>query len=81
MCVAVPGRVEAVEGPVATVDVGGATVKARLDLLPEVVAGEWVLIHAGFAIESIDEAAALETRALLEEAARLREGDDPGAGA
>ena len=71
MCVAVPGRVESVEEQVAVVDVGGATVKVRIDLVPEVQVGEYVLIHAGFAIETIDEAAAQEIRALLEEADRL----------
>jgi len=71
MCVAVPGRVESVEGQTAVVDVGGATVKARLDLVPEVSVGEYVLVHAGFAIETVDEASALEIRALLDEADRL----------
>jgi hydrogenase expression/formation protein HypC len=71
MCVAVPGRVESIEGPTAVVDVGGATVKARVDLVPEVGVGEYVLIHAGFAIEVIDEAAARELQGLFEEADRL----------
>ncbi len=71
MCVAVPGRVESVDGLTAVVDVGGATVKARVDLVPEVTVGEYVLVHAGFALETVNEAAALEIRALLDEADRL----------
>jgi hydrogenase expression/formation protein HypC len=71
MCVAVPGRVESVEGQTAVVDVGGATVRTRIDLVPEVAVGEYVLVHAGFAIETVDETSALEIRALLEEADRL----------
>lgn len=71
MCVAIPGRVEEIEELAAVVDVGGATVKARIDLVPEVQVGEYVLIHAGFAIERMDEEEAQETLRLLAEADRL----------
>jgi hydrogenase expression/formation protein HypC len=67
MCLAVPGRVEAIEESVAVVDVGGATVRARLDLCPDAEPGEWVLVHAGFALEKVDEEYALETLALFAE--------------
>jgi hydrogenase expression/formation protein HypC len=71
MCVAVPGRVEEIDDVTAVVDVGGATVRARIDLVPEVRVGEYVLIHAGFALERMDEEEALETLRLLAEADRL----------
>jgi len=71
MCVAVPGKVQSIEGQTAVVDVGGATVQVRVDLVPDVSVGEYVLIHAGFAIETVDEAAALEIRSLLTEAELL----------
>ncbi len=71
MCVAVPGRVESIEDVVAVVDVGGATVRTRIDLVPDVTVGEYVLVHAGFALDKLDEEDALETLRLLAEADRL----------
>jgi hydrogenase expression/formation protein HypC len=68
MCLAIPVRVVAVEGNVATVDVGGSRVNARLDALPEPVGvGDYILIHAGFAIKRLDPADAVETLRLWEE--------------
>ncbi|MGQ9731511.1 MAG: HypC/HybG/HupF family hydrogenase formation chaperone [Candidatus Zipacnadales bacterium] len=72
MCVAVPGLVERIEGLCAIVDVGGAMVQARLDLLPEAREGDWVLIHAGFALEKVDEQYARETLELLAEIDTLK---------
>ena len=72
MCLAVPGRVESVEESIAVVDVGGATVQVRTDLCPDAVAGEWVLVHAGFALEKVDEDYAKETLALLAEMDELK---------
>lgn len=68
MCLAIPVRVVAVEGDSATVDVGGARVKARLDALGEPVqVGDYVLVHAGFAIRRLDPADAEETLRLWDE--------------
>ena len=72
MCVAVPGQVRTIEATRAAVDVGGgATVNVRMDLVPDASPGDWVLIHAGFAIDAMDEGEALETRRLLAEADEL----------
>lgn len=60
MCLAVPGKVVKVEGETATVDFGGARRKVRLDLLSNVNIGEYVLVHAGYAIQILDEKAAAE---------------------
>ncbi|WP_297465057.1 HypC/HybG/HupF family hydrogenase formation chaperone [Thermococcus sp.] len=60
MCLAVPGRIIAIEGKTATVDFGGVKRKVRLDLLPNVDVGDYVVVHTGFAIESLDEKRALE---------------------
>ena len=46
---------------------------ARIDLVPEVEVGEYVLVHAGFALDRMDEAEAQETLRLLAEADRLYE--------
>ena len=67
MCVAVPCRVTEVEGPTARAEIGGAEVSVRLDLLEDVRVGEYVLVHAGFALERLDEDEAKKTLALLEE--------------
>jgi hydrogenase expression/formation protein HypC len=76
MCLAVPGRVEKLEETIALVDVGGATVRVRTDLVPDTREGEWVLVHAGFALEKVDEEYAKETLALLAEMDALK--DAPG---
>jgi hydrogenase maturation factor len=47
------GRVTAVKGRTASVDFGGVTVPARIDLLPDITEGEHVLVHAGFVIQRI----------------------------
>jgi len=71
MCLAVPLKVLSVKHPVATVDIYGTTRDVSLLLLPDdIEVGDYVLVHAGFAIQKIDEEAARETLDLLEEVAR-----------
>lgn len=68
MCLAIPVRVVAVEGNVATVDMGGSRAKARLDTLGEPVqVGDYLLVHAGFAIRRLDPQDAEETLRLWDE--------------
>ena len=55
MCLAVPGEIIEIEDLLATVDISGVTRKISLMLLPETKVGEFVLVHAGFAIQAIDE--------------------------
>lgn len=57
----------------ATIDVDGVQREASLLLLEDAQVGEYVIVHAGFAIQKIDEQAAMETLALLKEAAELIE--------
>ncbi|NLO73256.1 MAG: HypC/HybG/HupF family hydrogenase formation chaperone [candidate division WS1 bacterium] len=71
MCVAVPSKIIAIEDPRATVQVAGAQLACRLDLVPEARVGDYVLVHAGFALQVLDAEAATETLALLEEARQL----------
>lgn len=74
MCVAIPAKVIEVEqGDAATVELGGARKKVSLMLVEGVEAGEYVLVHAGFAIEKVDEEEARKTQELLEELAGLDE--------
>jgi len=58
----------------ATIDVDGVKREASLLLLEDAGIGDYVIVHAGFAIHKIDEAAALETLQFLKEAAALVEG-------
>lgn len=79
VCVAVPGRVieiSDVDGVrVALVDVAGTARDASLILLPDVAAGDWVIVHLGMALRRLDPAEARETLELLGEAGVL-----PGGG-
>jgi len=68
MCLAVPSRVISVNDMVATVDVHGARMDVSLLLLPEEVeVGEYVIVHAGFAIQKIDREAGDEALRLIRE--------------
>jgi hydrogenase expression/formation protein HypC len=60
----------------ATIDVDGVQREASLLLLEGAKTGDYVIVHAGFAIHKIDEQAAMETLALLKEAAELIEKKD-----
>ena len=61
MCLAVPSRIVEIKDQVATVDVDGVTREASLMLLDNVSVGDYVIVHAGFAIERIDEEVAEQT--------------------
>ncbi|HZK87179.1 MAG TPA: HypC/HybG/HupF family hydrogenase formation chaperone [Syntrophomonas sp.] len=68
MCLGVPAKViDLMENDVARVDVNGNQTEINIRLTPEVEVGQYVLVHAGFAMEIIDESVALETMQLLEE--------------
>ncbi len=74
MCLAVPSKIIDINGTTARVDVGGVVREASLLLLDDVKEGDYVIVHAGFAISRVDEAAALQTledlRAILSADAR-----------
>ncbi len=71
MCVAVPAKVLEIEGTRALVAVAGARLQAHLELVPEAQVGDYVLVHAGFALQVMNPEEAEETLALLEEARQL----------
>lgn len=71
MCLAVPGRIESIEGsdPLerrACVDFGGVRRDVQLVFVPEAECGDWVLVHVGLAISRIDEDEAQRVLADLE---------------
>jgi hydrogenase expression/formation protein HypC len=78
MCLAVPGQIVEIEGTKARIDFGGVTRDADLTFVPEASKGEYVLVHAGFAIERLDEGEAQETLKLFRELAEAL--DDEGEG-
>jgi len=78
MCLAIPSKITQIENSMAVIDVDGVRRECSLLLVEDAQVGDYVIVHAGFAISKIDEASALETLALLKEAAALidgREGD------
>jgi len=67
MCLAIPAKVLEVEGDIAKVDFGQGIVRDVNVLLVEAHVGEYVLVHAGYAIQTIDKEAAEETLRLWRE--------------
>lgn len=61
MCLAVPGQIIECDGDDAVVDLQGNRLNVSKALTPEAGPGDWVLIHAGFAITQLDEEDARET--------------------
>jgi hydrogenase expression/formation protein HypC len=77
MCLAVPSRIVDIDNLLATVDIFGARKEVSLILLPdEAHVGDYVLIHAGFALQKIDEAAALDAMNLIKEYAEALEREE-----
>jgi hydrogenase expression/formation protein HypC len=69
MCLAIPAKVISVEGSNALVTIEDVEYRASLLLLDDVQPGDFVMLHAGFAIEKVDPAEAAETLRLLNEIA------------
>jgi hydrogenase expression/formation protein HypC len=67
MCLAIPARVLEKDGAIAKVDFGEGTLREVNIALVNVNVGEYVIVHAGFAIEVLDEAEAKETLNLWNE--------------
>ena len=74
MCLAIPARVTRLNGLLATVEVGGVEKQVSVQLLERVAEGNYVLIHAGFALSCLDEAEARQTMRILEQMGDLEEG-------
>ena len=76
MCLAVPMKItEIKDGYMATVTVMGTVRDVALDLTPDAKVGDYVLVHAGFAIEVVDQQYAEETLELIQDMADML--DDP----
>ncbi|MEI6172123.1 MAG: HypC/HybG/HupF family hydrogenase formation chaperone [Bacteroidota bacterium] len=69
MCLAIPAKVIRVDGASALVTIEDVEYQASLLLLDEVKPGDYIMLHAGFAIEKVDAEEAAETLRLLNEVA------------
>ena len=87
MCLGIPGLIIETHDdrgtPMATVDFGGASKTVCLAFAPDSALDDWVIVHAGFAIAALDEAAAQESLALFAELGMVEpaDGAEPGEGA
>lgn len=67
MCLSVPARIVSINGKIAEVSLGGTLFKAGLHMIPDAGVGDYILLHAGFAIQKISEKEAADTIKLFEE--------------
>jgi hydrogenase expression/formation protein HypC len=67
MCLGVVGRIEEIKDTMAVVEIMGVQREISVVLVPDIKVGEYVMIHAGFAINPIDKEAAKETEELLKQ--------------
>ncbi len=68
MCLAVPLRIQTIDGKRAVGEAGGLSQTVRVDFLPELMPGDYVMVHAGFAIQKLTEEQAKENLAAIREA-------------
>jgi hydrogenase expression/formation protein HypC len=67
MCLAVPALIKKIEGTMAEAELGGITRQVSVIFTPEVKVGDYIIMHAGYAISIMDEQEAAATLRLLEE--------------
>lgn len=77
MCLAIPAQIEKIEGTRGVVALEGNRTGVLLTLVPEAKIGDWVLVHAGYAITLLDAREAKETYDLLSEMAEFDRMDLP----
>lgn len=68
MCLAVPLKILSIDGKTAVGEASGLTQKVRVDFIPDLAVGDYVMVHAGFAIEKLTQQQAEENLACIEEA-------------
>lgn len=67
MCLAIPLKLISIQGTDALGEAGGVARPVRVDFIPDPKVGDYVMAHAGFAIERLEEAQALESLAAWRE--------------
>jgi len=73
MCLAIPSKIVKIDNGVGTIDVDGVQRTASLLLVEGAAVGDYVIVHAGFALHKIDEADAMESLRILKAAAAFVE--------
>ncbi|MFN3603853.1 MAG: HypC/HybG/HupF family hydrogenase formation chaperone [Leptonema sp. (in: bacteria)] len=73
MCLAIPMKLVSIEGEFGIVEYKGIQKRINISLVTPIEAGEYVLVHTGFAIQKIDEEEFYETMKILEEESKVRE--------
>lgn len=69
MCLAIPAKIQTINGIEAEVEIGGVGRTISIMLTPDAQIGDYVYVHTGYAISVVDEADALESLRLLQELA------------
>jgi hydrogenase expression/formation protein HypC len=69
MCLAIPAKIQSIDGIEAEVEIGGVGRRISIILTPDAQVGGYVYVHTGYAISVVDEADALESLRLLQELA------------
>ncbi len=67
MCLSIPARIVSIKGDMAEVSAGGTIFKAGLQMIRDAKPGDYILLHAGFAIQKISEEEAEETLRIFRE--------------
>lgn len=73
MCLALPGKIIQIEGKTSIVEILGVKREVSMELIKDYEVGEYVLIHAGCAIQKIDEEEAIKTEELFRELKELND--------
>ena len=76
MCLAIPAKIIEIKDGMGTIDMDGTKREVSLLLLNDAKIGDYVIVHAGFAIHKIDESEAMESLKVLREMASIMD-DDP----
>ena len=82
MCLAVPGKIVTIEGddPIlraGIIDFSGVTKRVNLSYVPDAKVGDFVLVHVGFAISTVDEEEAAKVFSYLKQMGDLAELEEP----
>jgi len=72
MCLSIPAKIVSIDGNMAEVSAGGTIFKAGLHMIEDAKIGDYILLHAGFAIQKISEKDAAETLKIIEEINNIR---------
>ena len=75
MCIAIPSKIVNIENEIGTIDVEGVKRKVSLQLLDDAKVGDYVIVHAGFAIDKIDELEAHRSLKTIREVVSLMDNE------